>query len=983
MKIPGASESLRDFTRWNRAGLDRFRYVEGGAAEWLEYLRVAHMLLYATKRQDFPIDDPDSWVAAYRDGTFDNGIEVEAALNTIASRWPQLSPYERVEDSQDYRTALRAQYDTIPIDHAAQLSRAFVRALHILTETLDAYVNEGFLATSTQSPHLRRLLQMIAFRPRLAASATVPIAIVMQGDAGRQSFERGLAAEWTPSDGTPVLTFETLSALTADPGLNLLRPFEWDSRRDAIADGDTRFHLENVETLKLSAKGQLALLRDGASLEGVWVEDANRGAGHIDLTRTAAPADKIVGDLQTAEVFFAPTAVWAARPIGPEWLNFVVEPKSYVGQVVSLSTNVSYGTKFTWDGAPTPLASDRAAADSLSGMTVGDATLSGFELVGTWTGFFFGNLATVEEVRGRDVLINRAKPAGLISVYPAVRSTIVQNPSGHPADALDILVPGPYVTPEGAEEIGELAPLSTSRVHIDLPRPLEFVDGELVALRFTDGLTHGSLATGVSDAGPNGFNFQVTLPSGRSANEIVEVAAFFAGQSTLVHDVRSPEPLISSAASDVIHVISPDRDLDSLLVPGRRLLVAQDPETAVDDEAEVALELIIKTTSRTGDTLTIIAQNDLGAIAGLEKGHAVVYGNVAIFGHGKTLPEQVIGSGDSTHMRQVLELPPGPLSTRPDPGFPGGVLADIEVRQGTRELRQVASADDADPLQPSYMIEVGDNGEIYARFLSRLETGTDDIRLVRHRTGSGAVGNSVPAFALAKPKPKHPAIKTLIQPIPPQRGADLQDAAVLKSQGGNHFALMDRGLSANDFEKLAEGMTDVWHAHAELRREAASLGRPIIQLTVVPSGGGSVGPIASDIRTGLRERSLPGMIFDIRDFIPAPIRVRTDVTLKAGYAKSAALGDAIAEAVWHAFSLERRGLGKSLFVPEITALIEARPEVENLKLSVTPAWIAPADPRVVTAASGAIQAIVPDPRTSVFIEDRADILLFWATGGTP
>ena len=33
MKIHGANEPVRDLTRWNRAGLLRFRYVEGGAAE--------------------------------------------------------------------------------------------------------------------------------------------------------------------------------------------------------------------------------------------------------------------------------------------------------------------------------------------------------------------------------------------------------------------------------------------------------------------------------------------------------------------------------------------------------------------------------------------------------------------------------------------------------------------------------------------------------------------------------------------------------------------------------------------------------------------------------------------------------------------------------------------------------------------------------------------------------------------------------------
>ena len=47
MKLADTTASVRDLTRWNRAGLRRFRYVDGAAAEWLEYLRICHLLLYA------------------------------------------------------------------------------------------------------------------------------------------------------------------------------------------------------------------------------------------------------------------------------------------------------------------------------------------------------------------------------------------------------------------------------------------------------------------------------------------------------------------------------------------------------------------------------------------------------------------------------------------------------------------------------------------------------------------------------------------------------------------------------------------------------------------------------------------------------------------------------------------------------------------------------------------------------------------------
>ncbi|MEO1001452.1 MAG: hypothetical protein AAFW69_12765, partial [Pseudomonadota bacterium] len=46
-RLPNRPEALQDLTRWNRAGLTRFDYVDGDAAVWLEELRLALQGLYA------------------------------------------------------------------------------------------------------------------------------------------------------------------------------------------------------------------------------------------------------------------------------------------------------------------------------------------------------------------------------------------------------------------------------------------------------------------------------------------------------------------------------------------------------------------------------------------------------------------------------------------------------------------------------------------------------------------------------------------------------------------------------------------------------------------------------------------------------------------------------------------------------------------------------------------------------------------------
>lgn len=976
MKIHGTNTSVNDLTRWNRARLSRFRYIDGGAAEWLEYLRVAHLLLFATNRDGTVTTDPEDWVEAFRTGQHE-GSDVNAMLSALASRWAQDGPFDFVETGTSYTEALRAQYDRIPIDQTQQIGRAFARAFHILTETMDAYANEGFLATATQSPHLRRLLEMVDFQPRIASSAIVPVALVLADETGRIPLDRGLAAEWTPSDGGPILTYESLEGLVADEALNSLRPEGWDQRSDPISAASIEFEVLDSSILNIAAGGSFGVLYQDNSFEGLTIEATDKAGGKIIVDRGVAST---TATYQAANLLADPAAIWTARPTGDMWLNFESEPSSYIGQVVQLSTNATYANTFTWSGAAEPLALANLSADSLTGISTTDAAFAGFEPVGFFTGYFLGNVATVQEVRGRDVRVNVTPPPGLRDVYPATRSAVVQNPPGHPAGADDVVVPGPYVVADGAEKIGQLASLSADRIHILEKRPAEFVAGEIVAVRLADGALAAGRADDVEDADAEAFSFSLSLPSGYQADDVVEVAALFRGQTGLAHEVRSDAPLIGAGAPQILRVLS-DPQTDQIMVAGRRLIVVHDPETASADAQSLGQAVTISSTERVGDALHITVQEPLAGLAMLRRGHTVVYGNVVDFGHGKTIPEQVLGSGDASVPLQAMALPDGPLSTRPDMRFPGGVVSDIEVKLDTQVLRQVSDGADIDPLQPAYCVVVADDGSAEVQFLSRLRSGTDNVRMTRARLGAGAVGNSLPTFALTKPKPALPALAALVQPFVPHSGADLQDANALKTQGEGHFALMDRALSTSDFEKLAESLPLVWHAHAELRRGAAALGRPIVALTVVPSGGGDTVLVEADIKDYLLARSLPGTVIDVLAFRRAELRVRAEVNLKPGYAASAELADAIIESVWSRFSLEARPLGQTLFASEIVAVIEAQEPVENLVLTLTPTWPGPGGPREIRSAVGALQALAPDPRTTVHIGSKSDIEIDWSTGG--
>jgi hypothetical protein len=264
----GADAPVTDLTRWNRAGLSRFRYVDGGAAEWLEELRVRHLLLYARGAGlgTTLSDDPAVWLEAFRTGEFPNGLDRAAARAAILAAWDRFDFDAAPAADATYNQILRAQYDHIAIDQTRQISRAFARAFHILSESLNAYANEGYLATATQPEHLRRLLDMIRFEPPPAASALVSIGLILKQDAGQQTFDAGLGIEHQPQGGAK-LTFESLEPVVCRLDANLLRPEGWDEASDPLPPGLTTLILAGGEATARGAVGTVGLLSDGPATD--------------------------------------------------------------------------------------------------------------------------------------------------------------------------------------------------------------------------------------------------------------------------------------------------------------------------------------------------------------------------------------------------------------------------------------------------------------------------------------------------------------------------------------------------------------------------------------------------------------------------------------------------------------------------------------------------------------------------------------------
>jgi len=191
-----------DLTRWNRAGLKRFRYVDGNAATYLEALRQELFARLAGWEMEL--------LGIERKG--DGQEELEKYIDRFGKDHRQaLDNYLSLNDERG--------------SVALEMIRSFARATHVLTEHLDAYANEGFLGTATQWESVRRLVHGLDYHPKPPASAMTHLVLnAKPGQSGPVS--RGLQIKHTPEGSSPVV-FETLEDIQIDPVFNVLRLKDW------------------------------------------------------------------------------------------------------------------------------------------------------------------------------------------------------------------------------------------------------------------------------------------------------------------------------------------------------------------------------------------------------------------------------------------------------------------------------------------------------------------------------------------------------------------------------------------------------------------------------------------------------------------------------------------------------------------------------------------------------------------------------------
>ncbi len=272
-----------DLTRWNRAGLSRFDYVDGNAVEYLEILRqqlVRHFADPETVECEWI--NPSQKVPA-------NEVELEG--ETLVQRGQRLSIRNR---------RLLETYQQDRRDWAWEISRSFARCCHMLTEHANAYANEGFLGTATQWEHVRRLVEMLDYHPAPPASASAWISI--QAKAGKSgTIASGFQIKNSPLAGADKVIFETLQDITIDAAFNELRPLGWDKSEQALASTTATGSAISGDVAEIMQKPAIYLQGIGP-IQSAKLDTLKPGAGFKIIDFLELNPDEVVLDIDNTSL---------------------------------------------------------------------------------------------------------------------------------------------------------------------------------------------------------------------------------------------------------------------------------------------------------------------------------------------------------------------------------------------------------------------------------------------------------------------------------------------------------------------------------------------------------------------------------------------------------------------------------------------------------------------------------------------------------
>ena len=914
----------RDLTRWNRAGLDRFRYIDGNAVTFLEILREA-------LSDHFP-----QWK--------DIGIAPPAGD----------TPAESLARAE----ALLAQYHDPVGDVLWETMRSLARSSHILAEHMDIYANEGYLQTASQWDNVRRLVQMLDYRPAPPASASTIVSLeIKEGASG--TVAKGFQVKYAPADGAPVI-FESLEDLEAGVDFNKIRLSGYGSSpvpvygKTLIFDGEIKgLKIGQPLVVKSESKGTM----QGRLIAGLTVSEKkttvelhqplSKHSGFIlgDTLIFLNPADRLAplgpGKGGEAVDMIGKILHLEERPVDlrSEEILFVSDGKRmYFRRVLKTRDRMVYFDQALGSLSLKGAWATRARLVSVLDVAERSITESGEKLFVVRTSGDLSSLAKTWAAK----IIDKGGMLVHFEIFSAVYSPVdAENPDSGGYTELKMIDPDGllanpqtlWVMPQGRSwnvdtylDRGAES-LLPKTITAEMPKKTSAAD--LAAVVSGKQLAWAYLANVAVDEDAGVADFTVNSWHHRGGGRFYLKETFIYSHFKEEKRLRGWD--INNSSVGGASLILQDQSVAAKLVVGRRLLI--------EKKGDAFLETVLSKIEGTKVTLNPA----LLWGGGYTVDNTLLRANIVSAGHGESKPAKVLGSGDATRSNQSFVLKVGEVSFVADATQPAGVRADIEISVAGRIWEQVGSLNDSEPTDHHYTVQMTEEGYLKVIFGDgshgrRLPGGTNNVRIT-YRTGTGSRGN-LAAGSLEKIVKPHPLIKAVHHYTDATGGNDMEDASSMRDNAPATVLTLERAVSLNDFANLAV-------SHSSVRQARAFALPPIgrnerIRVVVVPAGSTLSNDLKKSLQIFLVGNAIPGINLQVEQYQPLYFLLDVLIRVKSDEYEPDTVKEEVRSRLSTSFSVDQRQINQPLYLSEVYQVVEATTGVENSRCKLQPLLVPPA-----------------------------------------
>jgi hypothetical protein len=261
---------------------------------------------------------------------------------------------------------------------------------------------------------------------------------------------------------------------------------------------------------------------------------------------------------------------------------------------------------------------------------------------------------------------------------------------------------------------------------------------------------------------------------------------------------------------------------------------------AEDDEtvAEVAVVAVVDHEKQsTHITLRTPLKNSY------DRPSVTIYGNVIHARQGRTVKDEVLGSGDGSQANQRFRLRQGPLSARsapvPSAGEPGLAVQAISLAVQVNGVtwHQVPNLQGLSSDSRGYMVRQNARGNTDIIFGdgqrgARLPSGHEQVTAT-YSIGLGPEAN-LPAGSLTLLQSALPGIDSVTNPVPATGGAGPEDPGQARENAPLATRAVNRIVSLTDYEDFARRFPGVGKAQAQLLHAGP---RDVLYITVADTQG--------------------------------------------------------------------------------------------------------------------------------------------------